>query len=181
MANTNVSGCRQWRRALRDLFARIRAVDEACRTRQACDHCRVGRLVGRRLGAALCLIAVAIGVFWLSRFLSHKGLDWAAKLSEVASPVIAVIGLLVAPLGKVTEWLRGPRPPTIEQIASARNALHSVLAAAWREEEPEVYLDLPMHVRFAPWANLAAKGVPLADAASGGESTERSLAGDFGS
>ena len=159
----------------------VRAIDQPCRTRQGCDHCRMGRLVGRRLAAALCLVAVAIGALLLSRMLSHKGLDWAAKFSEVTSFVIAVIGLLVAPLGKITDWLRGPRPPTIEEIASDRKTLHSVLNAAWNDEEPEIYLDMPMQVRFGPWADLASRRVSPGGAPPGGASTEQSLAGDFGS
>ena len=135
----------------------------------------MGRLVGRRIGAALFVAAVAVCVLWLGWFLSHKGLDWAAKAGEVASAAIAAIGFLVTPFGKIADWLRGPRPPTLEEIARARNALHSALNAAWREEGAGIYLDFPMQVRFARCQGSVAQSPPPDGALPG-----QGLAGDFG-
>ncbi len=141
----------------------------------------MNRLVGRRFGAALLLIAFAIGALWLGRFLAHRGLEWAAKFSEVASFVLAVAGVLAAPFGKITQWLRGPQPPTLEQIASAASRLRAALTAALDTEGSEVYEDQPMQVRFGPWAEFAAAQVSLDTSSPDVPTADQPLAGDFGS
>jgi hypothetical protein len=93
-------------------------------------------VLSRWLGATLLLIGLAIGLFWLARLLSDKGLDWAAKFSEVASLVGALTGLLLPAVGKIVEWLRPPAPPSQQEIDSARADLQTALRARWREEEP---------------------------------------------
>jgi tetratricopeptide (TPR) repeat protein len=140
----------------------------------------MGRVTGRRLGVAVVLLAVALGVLWGGRLASHNGLDWAAKVSEVASFVLALGGVLVAPFGKLAQWLRGPQQPTLEQLASARDRLESALAAAWSEEGTEVYDDLPMRVRFGPWSD----GIPQAPLGVSGaamSATNLSASGEFDS
>ena len=151
----------------------------SCHLPRECDHCGMNRLVGRRFGAALLLIAVAIGTLWLGRYLSHRGLEWAAKFSEVASFVLAVAGVVAAPFGKVAQWLRGPQPPTLEQVASAGSRLRAALIAAWDAEGSEIYEDQPMQVRFSPWAEFVDRQIPSdaasADVPAGGQSST----GDF--
>jgi NACHT domain len=140
---------------------------------------RMSRLAGRRVGAALLLIAVAIGVLWLGRYLAHRGLEWAAKFSEVASFVLAVAGVLAASFGKFAQWLRGTQPPTLERIASAGSRLRAALNAAWDAEGSEVYEDQPMQVRFSPWADVVGRRV-LPDGASPDMPTAgQPSAGDF--
>jgi hypothetical protein len=111
----------------------------------------MGRLVGRRIGAAVVLIGVAFAVGWLGVVMSHKGLDRLAKLSEIASFVLVAAGLLVAPFGKIGQWLRGPQPITSEELAKALTRLQATLNAAWVEEGSGIYEYLPMEVRFAAW------------------------------
>ena len=140
----------------------------------------MNRLVARRFVAALLLIVVAIGALWLGRFLSHRGLEWAAKFSEVASFVLAVAGVVAAPFGKIAQWLRGPKPPTLEQIASDASRLRAALTAASDAEGSEVYENQPMQVRFSPWAeSVDRQALPDAvgpDVSTAGQPPD----GDFG-
>ena len=48
----------------------------------------------RWLGATLLLISLAFGLGLLAWLFSRRGLDWAAKVSEVASFVMASAALL---------------------------------------------------------------------------------------
>lgn len=150
-----------------------------CRPCQECHHCRVSGLTGRRFGAAFLLIAVAIGALWLGIFLSHRGIEWAARFSEIASFVLAVAGVLAAPFGKVAQWLRGPQPLTMQQIVGAESRLRATLTAAWDAEGSAVYQDQPMHVRFSSWAEVVDRqvlpDVPWPDVPAAGQPS----AGDF--
>ena len=80
-----------------------------------------------RPAAAVLLIALAVSAFFAARLLNRKRLDWLAEPSEVASFVLAVAGVLVAPFGKIVRWVRGPQPLMPEEIASARDRLHATL------------------------------------------------------
>jgi hypothetical protein len=66
----------------------------------------------------------------ISRLLRSKGLDWVAKASEVASFVLLAVGVVVASLGRIAHWLRGPQPPTPEEIGAAKNNLLAALSGA---------------------------------------------------
>jgi NACHT domain len=127
------------------------------------------------------LIAVAIGVFILSRLLTGKGLAWVAQASEVASLVLVVVGVLVVPVGRVAGWVRRPQPPTPEEIAAARNNLQAALSGAWSEEGSEVYEDLPMRVRFGPWIEAVDSQGPQDAARVDAPAAEQSQAGGFDS
>jgi NACHT domain len=122
----------------------------ACKAYPGCDHYRMGRKkLVRRFGMALLVIGVAIGVLWVVGLVWHKGLDWAAKSSEVLSFLVVVAGLLAAWFGWIRRWARGPQPPTPEEIDKARIHLHAALAGMWSEKGSEVYESRPMRVRFA--------------------------------
>ena len=141
----------------------------------------MGRQLGRRLGATLFLVVIAVGAFGLSRLLGHEGLEKAAKISEVVSMFLALAGLLVAPFGRIVRWLRGPQPPTAAEAADAIENLRAALTAALNADGSDVYEDQPMLVRFAPQAEDPAAHGSL-DARSGGAPTpEQSHAGDFDS
>jgi hypothetical protein len=145
----------------------------------------MGKVLGRWLGAMLLLIGLAIGLFWLARLLSDRGLDWAAKVSEVASLVVALIGLLLPAGGKIAEWLRPVAPPSQQEIDSARARLQTALRERWREEKPspEVYEAAPMRVRFevTQVAGVMPPGGPDAAASADATATEQRQAGDFDS
>lgn len=113
----------------------------------------MGKLRVRWLGVALLLVVLAGVAAWLGAFLSSRGLDWAAKFSEIASLVLAAVGLLPPLVGKITQWAP---PPKIrdEQVDQDANALAAALRAQGRNAavHPGVnlYDRLPMPVRWAP-------------------------------
>jgi hypothetical protein len=112
----------------------------------------MGKMLGRWLGAMLLLIGLAIGLFWLAKPLSDRGFDWLAKFSEVASLVVAVIGLLLPGISRIARWLRAAAPVSQQQIDNDRANLQRALRERWREERPspesQVYEAPPMRVRF---------------------------------
>jgi hypothetical protein len=141
----------------------------------------MGRLPGRRLGAALLLISVAIAVIWVIALLRHKGLDWTVKYSAIALVIFAITGPLPGPVGQVASWLRKPQPPTPEEIISARNNLQAALSGAWSEKGSEVYEYLPMRVRFTRQAEAVGLPGPYDPARADALAARPSRAGDFDS
>ena len=59
------------------------------------------RRAGRWLTLVALLIALIAGVFWLA---GHEGLDWASKLSEVASFVLAIAVVLIPVILRAFSW-----------------------------------------------------------------------------
>jgi tetratricopeptide (TPR) repeat protein len=74
----------------------------------------------------LLLIVVISGLLWLSEVLSHKGLDWASKFSEVASFVLAVTALLVPVFRGAFRWSR-LRPISGKEIEADVESLAAAL------------------------------------------------------
>jgi hypothetical protein len=92
-------------------------------------------LRGRRLGAIVVLAALAVGVFWVGRYLHSKGLVWAANSSSVAAAVLAAIALLIPALSRLLHTFSGPPPLSRASVAQARDDLAMALAREWAEEE----------------------------------------------
>jgi len=69
----------------------------------------MGRLRARWLGVVFLIIVLAGGVAWLSTFLSSRGMDWAARFSEIASFVLAGLGLVPLLAGKIAQWVPTPK------------------------------------------------------------------------
>jgi hypothetical protein len=85
---------------------------------------RVSR--GRRLGAIVVLAAIAVGAFWLGRYLHSKGLVWAANSSSVAAAVLAAIALLMPMLSRLMHTFSGPPPLSRAGIAQAATPMEVV-------------------------------------------------------
>ena len=113
----------------------------------------MGRLRTRWLGVVLLLVVVAGGVAWLSEYLSSRGFDWAARFSEIASFVLAALGLVPLVAGKVAQWVPAPKIKD-EQVDYDANALAAALRAQGRYVAvlpgANVYDRLPMPVRWVP-------------------------------
>jgi len=111
------------------------------------------RVRRRWLAVALLLIAAAGGVAWLSFYLSRRDFDWVARFSEIASFILAAVGLLPLVAGKIAQWVPAPRIKD-EQVDSDANALAAALRARGRYVEvlygANVYDRLPMPVRWVP-------------------------------
>src|SRR5215831_4085040 len=108
----------------------------------------------RRFVAMLLLVGAALGLGVLAELMKRNGLDWAAKISEVASLAVALAGLLLPTIPRLADMFRERRPLTPKQVREARDALAAALSAGWGAEEPSaesyVLQTLPMRVRFVP-------------------------------
>ena len=123
------------------------------------------KLRARWLGVALVFIVLAAGAAWLGTFLSRRGLDQAAKFSEVASFVLAAGAVLLPVAGKVVRWLPAPRLKD-EQIDSDVADLAAALRIQGRFEGAlsglYVYDRLPMPVRWQAAEELSSASRPMA-------------------
>ena len=136
------------------------------------------RLRARWLGVAFVLAALgaAAAAAWLAGYLSSRGLDWAAKFSEIASFVLGAGALLLPLASRIARWLPAPKL-TEEQVASDVADVAATLRIQGRFEGVlagrYVYDRLPMPVRWTPADELsseagrAAPGPGLAATASG--------------
>jgi len=119
------------------------------------DDSVMHNLRARWLGvAAVCLaFAGAAAAAWFTYYLSHRGLDWAAKFSEIASFVLAACGVLVPVASKFARWLPAPRLKD-EQVESDVAGLAAALRVQGRLDRAVsglyVYDRLPMPVRWQP-------------------------------
>src|SRR5215469_16252828 len=96
------------------------------------------RDMGRRLAAMLLLLVLAIFLGALASLMERRGLEWASRISEVASFAVALAGLFLPVVPRLTAMLRGRRPPTPRQVREARGALAAALSEAWDgQETPE--------------------------------------------
>jgi tetratricopeptide (TPR) repeat protein len=127
---------------------------------------------GRRLGAMAFLTLAAVGVFWLGRFLSMKGIAWAGGFGSIASFFLAAFAIVVQ-LG--TRWLR-PASMSPKGVVQAGDALAAALHTQWEEEERLRRINdprpMPVGWEITPTAEAAMRGVPP------GEASE-SFAGQF--
>jgi NACHT domain len=129
----------------------------------------------RWLGVTLLLVTLAIGLGLLAWLLSRKGLDWAAKISEIASFGLACAAFLWPVIRGFVEQLRD-RPPSEMQIKDARAGLKAILQERWRAEkgshESRVYEALPMRIRFAPTTEAANSSTDAIDMTTDSQSCE---------
>src|SRR5215831_19373216 len=140
------------------------------------DHVSMRKLRARWLGVAVAFIALAAGAAWLGAYLSRRGLDQAAKFSEVASFVLAAGAVLLPAAGRVVRWLPAPRLKD-EQIDADVADLATALRIQGRIEGAlsglYVYDRLPMPVRWqeaAEFSSASGAGAPdagFADHAEG--------------
>jgi hypothetical protein len=131
---------------------------------------------GRGFGVALLFVVLAAGAAVLGVFLSKRGLDWAAKFSEIAAFVLAGLAFVLPAAGKIVRWLPAPRIKD-EQVEHDVADLAAALRAQWRFEGVQpggnVYDRLPMPVRWEPaeevmsgiWAGIL--GFKAADSEEG--------------
>ncbi|HLH59996.1 MAG TPA: hypothetical protein VKV33_12685, partial [Streptosporangiaceae bacterium] len=137
----------------------------------------VGRLRVRWLAVVLLFLLLAGGVAWLSAFLSSRGFDWAARFSEIASFVLAALGLVPPVVGKIAQWVPPPKIKA-DQIDYDVNALAAALRAQGRHAAAvpgvSVYDRLPMPVRWTP-----APGVPESGPIQAGTAAADDLSGTF--
>lgn len=89
----------------------------------------------RGLGAIAVLVALAVGVFWVSRVLQHKGMTWSADFGSIAAAFLAAAALLMPLFTRLLGWLRGPPPVSRISVVQARDDLAAALAKQDAEEE----------------------------------------------
>ena len=139
----------------------------------------MGRLRTRWLGVVVLLLVVAGGVAWLSDYLSSRGFDWAARFSEIASFVLAALGLVPLVAGKIAQWVPTPKIKD-EQVNYDANALAAALRAQGRYAAvlsgANVYDRLSMPVRWVPALEVPGTDTRLVQA--GAASTD-DLTGTF--
>jgi len=140
----------------------------------------MGRLRARWLGVVLFIIVLAGGVAWLSTFLSSRGMDWAARFSEIASFVLAGLGLVPLLAGKIAQWVPAPKIKD-EQVNDDVNSLAAALRAQGRDAAvllgANVYDRLPMPIRWEPARDVAGTGPGLIEDEMGAHGD--SLTGTF--
>jgi len=109
----------------------------------------------------LLLLVLAIFLGALASLMERRGLEWASRISEVASFAVALAGLFLPVVPRLTAMLRGRRPPTPRQVREARGALAAALSEAWDgQETPESQLlhGSSMRVRFVLHDETVASG-----------------------
>lgn len=126
------------------------------------DHVSMGKLRGRWF-VVLVFIVLAAGAAGVAAYLSRRGLDWAAKVSEVASFVLAVGAVLLPAAGKVARWLPARRLKD-EQVGSDVADLAAALRIQGHFEGAlsglYVYDRLPMPVRWKVAEELSSAARP---------------------
>lgn len=129
------------------------------------DHVSMRKLRAGWLGVAFAFVVLAAGAAWLGTFLSRRGLDEAAKFSEIASFFLAAGAVLLPAAGKVVRWLPAPRLKD-EQIDSDVADLAAALRIQGRSEgglsAVYVYDRLPMPVRWQEAEELSSGSRPHA-------------------
>lgn len=111
------------------------------------------RTMRRRVVAMSLLVGLALGLGVVAELMKRHGLDWAAKISEIASFAVALVGFVLPSVPWLANMFRERRPLTSKQVREARDSLAAALSEGWQGEEPsasDALQILPMHVRFAP-------------------------------
>jgi hypothetical protein len=107
----------------------------------------------------------------------HVAVLVLAAVATTALAVLIFIGLM--PFSGISRWTRRPQPPSPEEIDQARVNLHAALSGAWSEEGSEVYEDVPMRVKFAPWTGVVTPQVVREAVRTDGPASKRSQTGNF--
>ncbi|HZM81788.1 MAG TPA: PH domain-containing protein [Candidatus Limnocylindrales bacterium] len=90
-------------------------------------------------------------------FFAVAGLEWSAKLADVASLVVAIIALLIPVLVRAWKMFKHPRPVSPELMGKAREYLAAAVARQWATDDRShgVYDPQPMPVRWTTTAGAS--------------------------
>jgi predicted NACHT family NTPase len=131
------------------------------------------RPFNRRLAAITLLFVLAGGLLALGRYLSERGMAWAAQFASIGAFFAGVLALFAPVLAVLAKWLRRP-PASRWAVKEAADHLANALQRQWTTEENarQVNDPGPLPVRWAATttAEEAMRGVRI-----GSSGTDRSL------